>query len=114
MEHLLFVALCWGVGGFINGIAGFGAALIAMPLITTMVPLRLAVPSCTILGVTLCLQMAWTYRKNIDFEKLKPIYFWYCSRCDCRYHNDAGISGALPEIRYGYLFVYLCDVGLVF
>lgn len=74
MEHLLFVALCWGVGGFINGIAGFGAALIAMPLITTMVPLRLAVPSCTILGVILCLQMAWTYRKSLDFQRLKPIY----------------------------------------
>ncbi|SHJ23956.1 sulfite exporter TauE/SafE family protein [Halodesulfovibrio aestuarii] len=74
MEHLLFVVLCWGVGGFINGIAGFGAALIAMPLVTTMVPLRLAVPSCTILGVTLCFQMAWTYRQHIDFEKLKPVY----------------------------------------
>jgi len=74
MEHLLFVALCWGIGGFINGIAGFGAALIAMPLVTSMVPLRLAVPSCTILGVALCIQMVWTYRKHIDFERLKPIY----------------------------------------
>lgn len=74
MEHLFFVALCWGIGGFVNGVAGFGAALIAMPLITTMVPLSLAVPSCTIIGVSLCLQMAWIYRKNIDFQKLKPIY----------------------------------------
>lgn len=74
MEHLLFVALCWGIGGFINGIAGFGAALIAMPLVTSMVPLRLAVPSCTILGVALCIQMVWTYRKHIDFDRLKPIY----------------------------------------
>lgn len=74
MENLFFVALCWGIGGFINGIAGFGAALIAMPLITSTVPLSLAVPSCTIVGMSLCLQMAWTYRKNIDFQKLKPIY----------------------------------------
>lgn len=74
MEHVVFVVLCWGLGGFINGIAGFGAALIAMPLITTMVPLRLAVPSCTIIGVALCLQMAWTYRKHIDFDRLKPVY----------------------------------------
>lgn len=74
MEHLLFVMICWGIGGFVNGVAGFGAALIAMPLVTTMVPLRLAVPSCTIIGVVLCIQMAWTYRKHIDFNKLKFIY----------------------------------------
>ncbi|MCG8531431.1 MAG: sulfite exporter TauE/SafE family protein [Desulfovibrionales bacterium] len=74
MEHILFVIICWGIGGFVNGVAGFGAALIAMPLVTTMVPLNLAVPSCTILGMALSLQMAWTYRKHIDFDKLKYIY----------------------------------------
>ena len=68
------LALCWCIGGFVNGIAGFGAALIAMPIICLSVPLSLAVPSCTIIGVLLCVQMAWTYRHDIDFDRLKPVY----------------------------------------
>ena len=73
MELYIFAALCWGLGGFINGIAGFGAALIAMPLVTQYVDLVHAVPAGTLIAITLCIQLGWTYRHAADWKRIRPL-----------------------------------------
>ena len=73
MIELLLVACGWAVGGFINGVAGFGAAMIAMPLIAPFLDLSLAVPSCTMIVLTLNCQVGWTFRKYIEWHYVKNI-----------------------------------------
>jgi uncharacterized membrane protein YfcA len=74
MPELVFIAFCWFAGGFINGVAGFGAAMIAMPLIAPFLDLSIAVPSCTLLVLTLNFQVGWTFRKYIEWHYVKEIF----------------------------------------
>lgn len=74
MAGLLFIVLGWFAGGFINGVAGFGAAMIAMPLIAPFVDLSIAVPSCTLIVLTLNFQVGWTFRKFIEWRYVKGIF----------------------------------------
>ncbi len=56
----------WLLGGFVNGIVGFGAALVAMPIVATGLDMPLAVSTCGLVVLSLNFQMAWNYRKHLD------------------------------------------------
>jgi uncharacterized membrane protein YfcA len=73
MPELFFVVLAWMTGGFINGIAGFGAAMIAMPLVAPFIDFSVAVPSCTLIVLTLNCQLGWTFRQYIQWQYVKGI-----------------------------------------
>lgn len=73
MDDFTYAALFWGLGGLVNGITGFGAALVAMPFITQLVDLNIAVPSCIIITLIMNIQIVWTYRRNADWKRLLPL-----------------------------------------
>jgi uncharacterized membrane protein YfcA len=73
MPDLLFIVLGWFAGGFINGVAGFGAAMIAMPLIAPFIDFSIAVPSCTLIVLSLNMQVGWTFRRHIEWRYVKGI-----------------------------------------
>lgn len=72
--ELFLITLGWCFGGFVNGVAGFGAAMIAMPLIAPFIDLTIAVPSCTLIVLTLNCQVGWTFRKYIEWHYVKGIF----------------------------------------
>lgn len=74
MLELLLITLSWWFGGFINGVAGFGAAMIAMPLIAPFIDLSVAVPSCALIVLTLNCQIGWTFRRYIEWQYVKGIF----------------------------------------
>lgn len=107
MELYGYAAFCWAIGGLINGFAGFGAALIAMPLVTQRVDLVFAVPSCTLIGISLCVQMGWTYRKSVDWKRLRPLLIGSLPGAVA----GATVLSTLPEVYVKcvmacFLFVY--------
>ncbi len=73
--ELLVIVIGWFVGGFVNGLAGFGAAMVAMPIIAPFVDLALAVPGCVIIVLLLNCHVGWTFRKHIEYQYLKEIFF---------------------------------------
>ena len=80
MLELVLITLGWCFGGFINGVAGFGAAMIAMPLIAPFIDLSIAVPSCTMIVLTLNCHVGWTFRKYIEWQYVKGIFIGGHSR----------------------------------
>ena len=74
MPELLYIAAGWFAGGFINGIAGFGAAMIAMPLVTPFIEISLAVPACTMIVLALNCHVGWTFRQYIRWQYVKEIF----------------------------------------
>jgi uncharacterized membrane protein YfcA len=88
MTNLLLVMLGWFTGGFINGLAGFGAAMIAMPLIASFIDFSLAVPSCVLIVLTLNCQVGWDFRHDIEFRYIKGI-----------------LIGALPGVVLSAIFL---------
>jgi len=75
MSDLYWIIIGWFVGGFVNGMAGFGAAMVAMPLVAPFLDFSVAVPSCVLIVLTLNCHVGWTFRKFIDYQYLKGI-FW--------------------------------------
>lgn len=72
--EIALIILGWFFGGFVNGVAGFGAAMIAMPLIAPFIDLSIAVPSCTLIVLALNFQVSWTFRKHIEWRYVKEIF----------------------------------------
>ena len=73
MNDYMIAALFWSLGGFVNGVAGFGAALIAMPLVTQFIDMRIAVPAGTLIALSMNFQTGMTYRKYADWHRLYPL-----------------------------------------
>jgi uncharacterized membrane protein YfcA len=73
MEHILFIAMGWLVGGFVNGLAGFGAAMVAMPIISYVTDVSVLVPSATMIVLTLNCHAGWVYRNHIEWRYTRPL-----------------------------------------
>ena len=74
MNDYIFMSLFWWIGGLVNGIAGFGAALIATPLCAMFVDITLVVPAGTIIGLSMSSQMGITFRKFADWHRIKFLF----------------------------------------
>lgn len=85
---LLFTLAGWLLGGFINGIVGFGAALVAMPIVALGLDMQTAVPTCGLIVLTLNVQMTWNYRSHLDTSGIRAL-----------------LLGALPGAAAGVLIV---------
>ena len=73
MEHLLFIAFGWFMGGFVNGLAGFGAAMVALPIISYVMDVSPLVPAATMIVLTLNCHAGWLYRKHILWRYTLPL-----------------------------------------
>ncbi len=73
MNDYLIAVLFWGLGGFVNGVAGFGAALIAMPMVTQFIDMTVAVPAGTLIALSMNTQTGLTFRKHTDWKRLRPL-----------------------------------------
>ena len=86
----LSIALCfflgWFLAGFVNGITGFGAAMVAMPLVTQGMDIRLAVPACSLMVWVVSLEQGWRYKGHTDWRRIRPV-----------------LIGALPGACIGFL-----------
>ena len=54
------VFLAWFLGGFINGVSGMGAAMVALPIVACVLEMSEAVPATCLVAVTLAVYVAWT------------------------------------------------------
>ncbi len=69
----LWFALGWFLGGFVNGITGFGAAMAAMPFVLQGMSITVAVPACTLMTLVAGLEQSWRYRGFTDWSRVTPL-----------------------------------------
>ncbi|MDR0239693.1 MAG: sulfite exporter TauE/SafE family protein [Deltaproteobacteria bacterium] len=82
----LWFVLGWFLAGFVNGITGFGAAMVAMPLVTQGMDITLAVPACSLMVWVVSLEQGWRYRGHTDWRRIRPV-----------------LIGALPGALIGFM-----------
>ena len=74
--HVFILAMIgWALGGFFNGIVGFGAALVAMPILACGIDMALAVPCTGLMVLAISVQMAWHYRSHLVCTGLGPVSY---------------------------------------
>lgn len=75
MEGTAFIwfAVAWFVGGFVNGVTGFGAAMAAMPFVLLGMDLKQAIPACSLMVLVVSLEQGWRYRGFADWPRVMPL-----------------------------------------
>lgn len=65
-----FFFFIWFLAGFITGVSGLGAAMVAVPLLSLFIDLHTIIPVSNCLVVVLCLEIGYIYRKGILKKEL--------------------------------------------
>ncbi len=71
----LYSALIFLLAGFTQGISGFGAALVAMPLLTIIMSVQTAVPLTMLQGLLITLFLSLQLKQHVDWKKILPLLF---------------------------------------
>ena len=87
MFSFLIAGIIFLLAGFVQGLTGFGSALVAIPLLSFVVDIKTAVPLSMLNGLIITTYLAIALRRHLDRQKIMPL-----------------LLGALPGIGVG---VYL-------
>ena len=74
MFTAFFVFLGWFIGGFVSGISGFGAMMLALPVLTLGLAPKDAILTCCIVAGPCCIQLAWLYRRYVYWPDMKWLW----------------------------------------
>jgi uncharacterized membrane protein YfcA len=71
--HLLLV-LIFFLAGLIQGVTGFGSALVAMPLLLLFLEAKTAVPLCILNGLVITAFLSLQLKQHMDWKKIMPLF----------------------------------------
>ena len=92
MTIFLFAGLIFLFAGIVQGLTGFGAGLLAIPLLCLIMDVKLAVSLCIISTLIITTTMAYDLRRFLDYRKILPL-----------------LIGSLPGIFVGTLVLKVVD-----
>lgn len=90
------LALIFLLAGFTQGVSGFGAGLVAMPLLTLLIGIKSAVPLSMLNGLLITGFLSLQLKSHIGWEKIMPL-----------------LIGSLPGIFAGALALKRVDADLL-
>ncbi|TIH17414.1 sulfite exporter TauE/SafE family protein [Marinifilum sp. JC120] len=73
MSPYFLVPLIFFSASFLQGLTGFGSALIAMPLLSFVVDIKTAVVISALCGICINLSQTVSLRSNLDMKKIGPL-----------------------------------------
>ncbi len=68
------VFLAWFLGGFVNGVSGMGAAMVALPIVACVLEMSEAVPSSCLVATVVAIYVAWMYRAHCRYAPVVPMF----------------------------------------
>ena len=92
MLAFFIAGLIFLLAGFVQGLTGFGSALVAIPLLSFVVDIKTAVPLSMLNGLIITTYLAIALRRHLDRRKILPL-----------------LVGALPGILVGVLLLKTVD-----
>lgn len=88
MITLILISFIFFLSGIIQGMSGFGSALVAMPLLTLFIDVKTAVPLCILQSVLITSYLSLTLKDHMEKKKILPL-----------------LLGSLPGIYFGVTFL---------
>lgn len=73
MEELLIAAVIIFVAGFIQGIVGFGSAMIAVSLLSVYLDIKLVIPLVALLSMIIVSIITFQLRNHFEYKKIHPL-----------------------------------------
>jgi len=68
-----YTSLIFLLAGFTQGVSGFGAGLVAMPLLTLLLGIKAAVPLSMLNGLIITGFLSLQLKRHIDWKKIMPL-----------------------------------------
>ncbi|WP_417658409.1 sulfite exporter TauE/SafE family protein [Pseudidiomarina sp.] len=90
MDYFLIISIIF-IGACLQGITGFGSGLIAVPLLTLLLPLSVITPTLSVVNFVMATYLAWMLRHSLHIKHWQPLL----------------ISGVLGTLCGNYLLAYL-------
>ena len=72
MSIALIVGMIFLLAGLVQGLTGFGSALVAIPLLCLVVDIKTAVPLCMLNSLIITTTLILQLKKDVDRKKLCP------------------------------------------
>jgi len=69
----LLISIIFLLAGFIQGVSGFGSALVAIPLLSLVIDIKAAVPLCILNSLVITTYLSFKMRKHLDTKKILPL-----------------------------------------
>ncbi len=69
----LLIGLIFLLAGFIQGMTGFGSALVAIPLLSLFLDIKIAVPLCMLNSLVITTFLSLKMRQHLDRKKITPL-----------------------------------------
>lgn len=73
MITALLIGLIFLLAGFVQGLTGFGSALVAMPLLSLIIDIKTAVPLCMLCSVLITSTLALQLKDHVSLRKILPL-----------------------------------------
>lgn len=67
------ISIIFLLAGFIQGMTGFGSALVAIPLLSLFLDIKSAVPLCILNSLVITTYLSLKMRNNLDSKKILPL-----------------------------------------
>lgn len=96
MTVILLSGAIFLLATFVQGMTGFGAALIAIPLLCLIMDVKLAVPLCLLNNLIMITFMAYSLRRDLQWSKIIPLQV-----------------GAIPGVYVGVLLLKQVDPNIL-
>ncbi|HDZ84026.1 MAG TPA: sulfite exporter TauE/SafE family protein, partial [Nitrospirae bacterium] len=96
MITFALISLIFLIAGFIQGLSGFGSALLAMPLLTIFIDVKVAVPLCILNSLLITSYLSFKLKDYMEMKKILPL-----------------IIGSLPGIYLGIVFLKSMESNLI-
>ena len=96
MLTLMLVCLIFLLAGFIQGLSGFGSALLAMPLLTIFIDVKIAVPLCILNSLLMTSYLVFELKDYMERKKIFPL-----------------LLGSIPGIYIGVNFLINAEPYLI-
>lgn len=96
MTVILLSCALFLLSGAVQGVTGFGGALVAIPLLSLVMDVKQAVPLSILNGLVTTTTMAYTLRHQLDWRKILPM-----------------LIGSLPGTILGTLLLKQADPALI-
>lgn len=90
MEYLIIIAIMF-LGACLQGITGFGSGLIAVPLLTLLLPLTVITPTLSVVNFVMATYLAWALRHHVRFKQWRALL----------------LSGIIGTLMGNYLLAYM-------
>ncbi len=66
--HLILIAVVVGLGGFMQGFAGFGLVLIVVPLLSTMIDVKMAIPIAGVFSWLVSVPLVLKMHRHVQWQ----------------------------------------------